>query len=590
MKFHLALAVLFLFLSYSTISTQTMSSFYQDKNEIFAFINVNVIPMDREVVLKNQTVVVSNGLITGIGPTNKIKIPTKAVRINGRGKYLIPGLTDAHVHLYSTTEMPLYVANGVTTIFDLNGRPAFLQWRKRIADGDLFGPTIYTCGPTFSTIRTPDAAVNEVERQFNEGYDGIKIYNQVSKEEYPALVSAAKNHNMILVGHIARLPGFEATMKAGQSIAHAEEYLYTFFNESTNPSGLKINLDESRIPEAVSTTRKSGGALIPTLVTYENIIKQAADLDNFLKNPDLKYIAKPQLEKLQASRNMYKNRFTPEQYPRLRQSLEFQKKLVKALHEAGVPIIAGTDSLGVGTIAGFSLHQELQNFVSIGFSPYESLKTATVNSAEFLKSLDKFGTVTVGKRADLLLLNGNPLEDIKNTSNLAGVMHQGKWIPKPKLHELLENLITDYKSEIVTVNKLLNEKPKEALKYLNENDPFGQLVVEIVENILIQKGFDGLKATIQGIDQNAPNSLLTKEFSINQLGYQFVNAKKLKHAIEVFKLNVDLYPQSSNAYSNLAEVYLTIEDKENAIKNFKKSLELNPQNNKALENLKKLQQ
>lgn len=589
MKFRLCLNILVLIAISLTSFAQSPESSEIQKNRIIAFVNVNVVPMDKERILSNQTVIIRNGLISEIGTSGKIKIPSDAYKIEGRGKYLVPGLVDAHVHLYSTTEMPLYIANGVTSVFDLNGRPAHLLWKKKIASGQLPGPTIYVCGPKFDRIRTPDEAVSEVERQFQAGYDGIKIYYQISKEEFPSLVAAAKRHNMIVVGHIARLPGFETTMKAGQSIAHAEEYLYSFFNQSPDPFKVKINLDESRIPEAVALTRAGGVSVIPTLVTYKNIVRQVVDLDEFLKQPEFKYLAPPQWDILQPSRNRYKNGFKPEEALELQKNFEFQKKLVKALHAAGVPIIAGTDSLGVGTVGGFSLHEELKIFVSLGLSPFEALKTATSGSAEFLKSSDKFGTVTVGKRADLLLLNGNPLEDIGNTSKLDGVMARGGWIPEPKLHQMLENLPNDYKAEMESTTRLLGNNPAAAILYLDENDPFGQLGGLILENFASQEGFEKLKNMLQQVKQKNPGSSLIKESTLNNLGYKLIGRKKINEAIEIFLINVELYPDSANVYDSLAEGYMINGDKELAIKNYKRSLELNPQNDGAIQYLKKLQ-
>jgi imidazolonepropionase-like amidohydrolase len=581
--------ILFILLAFTIISPAQPAR----PSDTVAIVNVNVVPMDTERLLTNQTVIISGGFITAIGPFGKIKVPSGAVRIEAKGKYLIPGLVDAHAHLYSTTEMPLYVANGVTTVFDLNGRPPHLLWRKKIAAGELFGPTIFACGPKFDFARTPEEAVAEVERQFQAGYDGVKIYVRVSKEELPALTAAARRHNMIIVGHAVRLAGFEATVNAGQSIAHAEEYLYSFFNRAhdpANPFKVEIKLDESRIPEAVALTKKAGVSVIPTLITYDHIIKQVAELDEFLKGPEFKYLAPSQWDILQPERNRYKNGFRPEAIPGLRMNLDFQKKLVKALHDAGVPIIAGTDSLGVGTVSGFSLHDELKIFVSIGFSPYDALRTATSGAAEFLKASDKFGAITVGKRADLLLLAANPLEDITNTKKLDGVMVRGKFLPQPRLRAMLEALPSDYKKESDTISSLFQKDPAAATRYLDENDPFGQLGGAVLENMTAVEGIEKMKATLLRVRQTAPGSSIVGEDNINQFGYRLLQAKKIKEAIGIFQINVEFYPASANVYDSLAEAYMDNGDKELAVKFYKKTLEMNPQNNGAVQNLKKLQQ
>jgi imidazolonepropionase-like amidohydrolase len=193
-----------------------------------AFVHVNVIPMDQEQVLSDQTVVVHQERIQAIGPAASTAVPPAARVIDAKGQFLLPGLADMHVHIYFPEELTLYVANGVTTVFNLNGQPAHLYWRKQTASGELLGPAIYSVGPTFDRSRTAEEAVKEVDAQAAAGYDGIKIYNQVSSAEYSALTAEAHKKNMVLVGHIAREPGFAPTLAAGQSIAHAEEYLYTF--------------------------------------------------------------------------------------------------------------------------------------------------------------------------------------------------------------------------------------------------------------------------------------------------------------------------------------------------------------------------
>src|SRR6476661_4087727 len=185
-----------------------------------AILHVHVIPMDRERVLDDQTVVIANGKIAQIGPSSTVKIPAGAKKIDATGKYLIPGLTDSHVHLYSTIEFPLYLANGVTTVFNLDGRPAHLLWRKQVASGELLGPTIFTAGPIVDRRHTPEEAVRLVDEQADLGYDALKVFNHVSKEEYPALIAEAKRRNLLLMGHISREPGFELAIQSGQSIAH----------------------------------------------------------------------------------------------------------------------------------------------------------------------------------------------------------------------------------------------------------------------------------------------------------------------------------------------------------------------------------
>src|SRR4051812_3614751 len=222
-----------------------------------AFMHVNVIPMNREGVLQPQMVLVRDGRIAKIWAGDEDTIPRGARRIEAAGRYLIPGLTDAHVHLLSPTDFSLYLANGVTTVFNLNGRPAHLLWKKQVESGELLGPTVFTTGPTFDRPHTAVEAVRMVDEQAALGYDGVKIYNQGSKAEYPALIAEAKRKNMVLMGHVAREPEFELTIQSGQSIAHLEEFTYTYFNPQHDNNDSHIVYDEGKIPDAVQLTAKS---------------------------------------------------------------------------------------------------------------------------------------------------------------------------------------------------------------------------------------------------------------------------------------------------------------------------------------------
>ncbi|HSB37436.1 MAG TPA: hypothetical protein VLH41_11190, partial [Thermoanaerobaculia bacterium] len=323
-----------------------------------AFVHANVVPMDSERVLGNQTVVVSGRRIAAIGPAGKTAIPQGARRVDAAGAYLSPGLADMHVHVYVPEELTLYAVNGVTTVFNLNGRPPHLSLRKRIASGELLGPTLYTVGPMFDHPLTPEEAVAEVDRQSAEGYDGVKIYNQVGKVEYPAIAAEARKKNLVFVGHIAREPGFAATLSAGQSIAHAEEYVYTFFNDDPDPKNEVVHpLDTLKIPKAVAMTREAGVSVIPTLVAFHNIVRQATALPHYLRDPKLAYLFPAMRAQLEPERNTYANRFERERLPGLSVSYEFQRQLVKALHEGGVPILAGTDASWLG-VPGFCLIEE----------------------------------------------------------------------------------------------------------------------------------------------------------------------------------------------------------------------------------------
>jgi tetratricopeptide (TPR) repeat protein len=541
-----------------------------------AFVHVNVIAMKQEQVLKDQTVLIEGGRIAAVGPSASVKTPRNTRRIAAAGKYLIPGLTDAHVHLQTPTEFPLHLGNGVTTVFNLDGRPAHLAWRKHIDDGELLGPTIVTTGPIFERAHTAEEAVRLVDEQAALGYDAVKIYNQVSKAEYPALIAEAKRKNMLLTGHVAREPEFELTLQSGQSIAHLEEYTYTFFNPQHDNHNSHIVYDESKIPEAVRLTVQAGIFVTPTLSTYATIVQQATALDDFLKNPDLKYDAPWIQRDLQPAANRYKNGFDPPSYPRIRTSLAFQRKLVKALSDAGVPLLAGTDASDVGPVAGFGTHDELQEFVNDGLTPFQALQTATVNPARYFRRAEETGTIEPGKRADLVLLDGNPLANIANTRKIAGVMVLGRWIDSSELSQMIAAVPDSYARQVREAQHLLETDPDKALVYLDERDPFDNLAATAMTEMIKDQGVGKLRETMLAIRKKDAKSHLASEELVNNFGYALLNQKKYPEAIAVLRTNTEDFPKSANTWDSLADAQFQSGDAAHAVENYKKALEIDP--------------
>lgn len=541
-----------------------------------AFVHASVVPMDREAVLRDQTVVVSGGRIAALGPAGRTPVPAGARVIDAAGRYLSPGLADMHVHVYAPQELTLYVVNGVTTVFNLNGRPQDLAWRRRIAAGELLGPAIYSAGPTFDRPRPPEEAVAEVDRQAAAGYDAVKIYNQVGAAEYRALTDEAKKQGLVLVGHVAREPGFSATLAAGQSIAHAEEYVYTFFNDDPDPANVTVHpLDTAKIPKAVEMSREAGISVIPTLVAFHNIVRQAEDVKAYLRDPNLAYIPPFMRARLEPAVNTYANRWPEEKVAGLAVSYEFQRQLVKALHRGGVPILAGTDASWLG-VPGFCLVEEIENFQDLGFTPYAALKTATVDPARLLKQEGEFGTIAVGKRADLILTRENPLEDVRRLRGLVGVMANGRWVPQDERRRLLEGLPASYRDTLARLERDAVANPRALDAYLEANDPFGEIGGAVLASIASSRGPSGLVELLHGVRKTDPDSPLLREEAVNELGYSLAAKKQTDAAIAVFRLNTELYPASGNTYDSLAETYLASGNPELARKFYARALEVQP--------------
>ena len=541
-----------------------------------AILHVHVIPMDRERVLDDQTVVVADGKIAQIGLASSVRVPAGAKPIDGAGKYLVPGLTDAHVHLYSTIELPLYLANGVTTVFNLDGRPAHLLWRKQVASGKLLGPTIFTTGPIFGRSHKPEEAVRLVDEQADAGYDAVKVFNQVSNAEFPALISEAKRRNLLLMGHISRDAGFDLTVRSGQSIAHLDEFLYTYFNPQHDDNNDHVVLDEAKISAVVKETAAAGVYVIPTLSTYAATVQQATDLDGFLKNPALRYLSPWALEAYEPAHNRFKNATSPEQASRMRVALIFEWKLVRALFDAGVPLMVGTDAPDVGPMAGFGIHEELQELVNDGMTPYQVLRAATVVPSQYLRKSAEFGTIEVGKRADLVLLDQNPLTNIANTRSVSGVMLRGRWLSKGELDKGVEAIPAAYKRERDKVQSDLAADPVAAERYLADHDPLKTLETAAVADLYRSHGPYKFHQLILNMRKADPRSRVASEAGMNGLGYNFLGDRKYADAIAILRMNTEDFPNSANTYDSLAEALAKSGDIKLAAAMYARALEVDP--------------
>lgn len=407
-----------------------------------AFVGVDVIPMDREGILRDQTVIVRGERIEAVGPRRRVRVPPDARRIDGTGRYLVPGLVDMHVHFSRPEQqgdLALYLGNGVTTIriLDAGPIPGVVEWREEVERGDRIAPTIVTSGPTVRELADSAAAEEVVRDHLQAGYDAIKVYVGVDAEPYRILARRAAELGIPVVGHVPVAVDVETAVRSGQrTLEHAEDLLQSYF---------KMQMDPARIPALVRVLKESGACVTPTLVVFGYVVRHAEqfpELKELMARPELRFVDPARLAAWSPDRNPYVRRWRQraEEVPGYAQAFaeqwRFMHRIVAALDTAGVPILAGSDANIAFTLPGFSLHEELQLLVGgAGLTPFEALRAATATPAECMGAEREVGAVRPGQRADLLLLTGNPLNDITNLQRRVGVMARGRWLPEAVLQD-----------------------------------------------------------------------------------------------------------------------------------------------------------
>lgn len=425
---------------------------------ITAFIRVNVLPMDQERVLRDQVVIVSDARIQAIGP--RLKVPRDARVIDGGGTaWLLPGLADMHVHAQTRNELALMLANGITTALDLGEAPNALIGRTRaaVARGDVAGPRLFAAlavdgSPQYGhlVVATPEAARWAVRLARANGYDFIKAYNNLAPDVFSALIAEGRQVGLPVVGHNVERMGIERQVAGGQvMIAHLEEFLYGYFRlpEGAGPHAVP---DETEIARAVDFVRKSGVVVTADLATYEAIEAQwgrPAAIERYLRMPEMRYLAPEDRVAWRGSG-----------YARRKGSLAaraaFLARFVRAMAQAGIPLIAGTDAPTVpGLASGFGLHRHLASLEAAGLSRYQVLATATQAPGAFIArthpEAEPFGTVAVGQRADLLLVAADPLESLATLTRPIGVMAGGRWHAAADLQALLSDVARNNETAIL---------------------------------------------------------------------------------------------------------------------------------------------
>ncbi len=439
--------------------------------------HVNIITMDKESILSDQTIIVEKGIIKSIGKSGSAKTPRNAKHINGTGKYLMPGFTDMHAHFfyeqgidkkYIPAELKIMLANGVTTARIMNGCALYMDAKDKVSKNILPGPELFVASPQFvgawpwadDTISPKQIATDAVtaaeavKKYKQEGYDEIKITFFIKQPAYDAIIKTAGEEHIKVTGHVGHDVKLPAALAAKQQIEHLDEFVEMLLPDSssvkTSVSGPSIwskkawetvdYLDENKIPALIQMVKDAGIYVSPTNYFFK-VNFGIGQTDTEIKNlPDYNFIPGSLLEERRSARSRYWDEIKIDEQKRLKW-YGIRKKIIKGLNDAGVKLLCGSDSPEWYMVQGFSVHHELGALAEAGLSNYDALKTTTINPCKYLGISDRKGAITVGKEADFVLLEADPLDNISNTGLIDAVFTHGHFYDKDALKKMLNEAL-----------------------------------------------------------------------------------------------------------------------------------------------------
>ena len=432
-----------------------------------AFVGVNVIPMtgEGEPIIEHQLLIVTDGRITFIGDSDEA-VPAENVEVvNAEGQYLMPGMVEMHGHLPNPRMSDedirnllfLYVANGVTTVRGMQGDPSQFALRSAIERGRLLGPRLYLASVAMSgeSVTTAEQAVQLAREYKVDGYDLIKTHEGISQEVFEAMVATAGEVSIPFGGHVPDDIGLRGALASGQaSIDHLDNYVEALVStdhgleNDQRGRGIDTLLDEidaSSITDVVDLTVKAGTWVVPTMVLWETaFFGERSSVDVLPERPEVRYMPRETVDRW---RQAVDGRLEAANVESNRRISEIRRRILKALFDGGANIALGTDSPQIFNVPGFAMYHEMLLYVEIGMTPYEVLEIATRRPAEYFDATDEFGVIAVGRRADFLLLNANPMEDIENMRARAGVSLNGRWMPNELIERRLGDIALFYGNE-----------------------------------------------------------------------------------------------------------------------------------------------
>lgn len=432
--------------------------------------NVSIITMTKETVDAPQDILIDNGKIAQIGRNLQQK---GAAVVDGTGKYVIPGLMDMHAHFYyeqgnnvntCENELKLMLANGLTTVRIACGDPVYLEAKKMANSGKWAGPDLLVAGPQFvgrwpyqgkvfaNICTTPEEGRAAVQKTKREGYDAVKISIEVQPEVYKAINEEAARVGLPVFGHVGAFVKLPMSLQYKQQNEHMDEFIDMLLpdpslNEGQSVSDMNLwkakawetvpKLDESKIPSLVQQVRDAGIYVSPTNYFFYTFFGKTINQDFATTNPEFAYVPSALKTEAWDIRSRYINKLPPE--ASRERYIAIRTRLIQDLWKAGVPLMAGSDSPQWFNVTGFAIHNEIENLVVCGLTPYAALQTATINPAKYLKVDNRKGSIAVGLDADLLILSQNPLADIRNARKIDAIFKAGKHYDSKAVQKLLDD-------------------------------------------------------------------------------------------------------------------------------------------------------
>lgn len=485
--------------------------------------DVTIVDVTDGSLRSEQSVRIEGGRIAEIALAGDLDVPAGATVVEASGKFLIPGLWDMHTHTFNnnapqppnTWTFPLFLANGVTGVRDMWVKPGeqsdlVRSWRREMANGTFLGPRFGAIGtlvdgtppvqPGADTLRTAAEARAYVKRLHDANIDFVKIYSRLTPEVYSAIAEAATAAGMYIAGHgPVAMSSFEVADAGQRSIEHLTGLHATCSTDEdslraqdvgvyTSPDRFISTFDEAKCARLYERLRSSETWQVPTLVT-NRIWAQDATLEGLMQDEGILFVPMDEIAEWEWVSGFLE--FTsPERRANFADLHELERRIVHAMNDAGVPLLAGTDFGNPYIYPGFSLHDELSEFVDAGLSPLEALQTATLNPARYLQRTDDLGTVDEGKLADLVLLDANPLVDITHARRISAVVLNGRLIQRDELDRMKNAVLADnYRKALAQPPGLVVQQPdvSELQRFVGtflRHGKDGQAVVSVEGDVL----------------------------------------------------------------------------------------------------------